>query len=718
MLMSRSEAKKELKGKLTDYVNEVTVKSGNGKYVCPICGSGTGNNGKFTGAFEVKKDSERWTCYACHGGMEKDTGDIFDLVRILEGLEDFNDQFNFLCQKYGIEVISSTSDKNKNVTLTPEHSQDDINQIRKTTKELFDECASNYIKNSQSLANKAVEYMKTRGISEATTRKFEIGFVSCTNPYNDKYRENHIVIPYGNKDNPYYALRATDKLFFGEVKYIKPKSLDLPEWAITSESLVSEPLFNPEALYADKPCFICEGQIDAISIEEMGYHAIALGGQGMDKLEKKILDKRPSMPMILALDHDKRGIENTPKLKARLEKMGLECVEGVFQWSSYPKPCKDMNELLVADKELFKADLEKNFSKAMSLTPEGKYERKSTKYLLDDFRNVSDALDTEPIPTGYDLLDEKLGGGLQGELYIIGAVSSLGKSTFVLQLADSIAKTQKRDVLIFSLEMTNFDMVSKSLSRETYLISRQKESESLARTNRELTTRTIREALTPDQKGAITEAINHYAEYAEHIFIKDFLSSKDNNENYTRQSLATIERDINEHIKMRGTIPIVIVDYLQIIKPSDSHMTQKDNMDEAVHKFLTIAHKLKTPVIAISSLNRNNYKGGVSQESFKESGGIEYTADTLLGIQWRDADSDNFSLKRAKQQAKTDGYRALQVSLLKHRFNDPDTKVTFWFYPKYNYFENVKDNKTQDYNNSGDKVDYSKMQKVGIKKEG
>ena len=44
--------------------------------------------------------------------------------------------------------------------------------------------------------------------------------------------------------------------------------------------------------------------------------------------------------------------------------------------------------------------------------------------------------------------------------------------------------------------------------------------------------------------------------------------------------------------------------------------------------------KHDTPVIAISSLNRENYKSGISMTAFKESGGIEYSSDVLIGLQF------------------------------------------------------------------------------------
>lgn len=58
-------------------------------------------------------------------------------------------------------------------------------------------------------------------------------------------------------------------------------------------------------------------------------------------------------------------------------------------------------------------------------------------------------MNTPAIPTGFKKLDENLGGGLFEGLYVVGAVSSLGKTTLVMQIADQIAQGEQ-DVLIFS----------------------------------------------------------------------------------------------------------------------------------------------------------------------------------------------------------------------------------------------------------------------------
>jgi len=80
----------------------------------------------------------------------------------------------------------------------------------------------------------------------------------------------------------------------------------------------------------------------------------------------------------------------------------------------------------------------------------------------------TDATEPELISTGFNTLDVALDGGLFEGLYVIGAISSLGKTTLAIQIADYLA-SQGRDVLYISLEMSRYEIMAKSISRHTLL---------------------------------------------------------------------------------------------------------------------------------------------------------------------------------------------------------------------------------------------------------
>ena len=109
-------------------------------------------------------------------------------------------------------------------------------------------------------------------------------------------------------------------------------------------------------------------------------------------------------------------------------------------------------------------------------------------------------------------LDKALDGGLYEGLYVLGAVSSLGKTAFCMQLADQLAK-QGRHVLIFSLEMSAFELMARSVSRETFLAdgSRRKQ---LAKTVRGVLDGRRYVKYSREERRHLEEAKRRYASYA------------------------------------------------------------------------------------------------------------------------------------------------------------------------------------------------------------
>ena len=89
----------EIKRHLIDYVHEITKKSkGHNQYICPICGSGTGNN--HTGAFTFYPENDTYYCFSC-----QDSGDIFSLYAKINHLDiktDFQQIKTELEEKYCI----------------------------------------------------------------------------------------------------------------------------------------------------------------------------------------------------------------------------------------------------------------------------------------------------------------------------------------------------------------------------------------------------------------------------------------------------------------------------------------------------------------------------------------------------------------------------------------------------------------------------------------
>ena len=102
--------------------------------------------------------------------------------------------------------------------------------------------------------------------------------------------------------------------------------------------------------------------------------------------------------------------------------------------------------------------------------------------------------------------------------------------------------------------------------------------------------------------------------------------------------------------------------------------------------FKSIASELDVPVIVISSFNRSSYQNPVAMESFKESGEIEYYADTLLGLQYKAIHGDSDNVREAIRKAMETDPRELELTILKNRNGKSNVTANFQYFPQYNDF--------------------------------
>jgi len=289
------------------------------------------------------------------------------------------------------------------------------------------------------------------------------------------------------------------------------------------------------------------------------------------------------------------------------------------------------------------------------------------------------------ITTGFENLDKLLDGGLYPGLYVVGAISSLGKTTFIMQIADSIAKSGQ-GVLIFSLEMSKFELIAKSLSRMSFIRSLEEyKSPCYAKTTRSVLLGRYRNEI--DSK-IIAEAMQDYSEWGSNIHITEGIGNI---------GVAEIKAKIEEFRKFRNKAPVVVIDYLQILAPFDLKMTDKQNVDKNILELKRLSRDFDIPILGISSFNRENYNAPVSMASFKESGAIEYSSDVLIGLQYEgwdfeEGEAETLRLKRLRrlqkdlwQKAQNLSSQDIQLKILKNR-NGIKSDLLFDFFPAFNYF--------------------------------
>ena len=637
--MNRQEATEVAKEYLESYVENITEHSAKGNrkaYVCPICGSGTGRNK--TGAFTITKDGLKWKCFACDKG-----GDTLDLIGYVEDISDYKTKIARAGELFNLDIEAPTEYQN----------QDTQSNMHTDTK-----TETNYI-DFYKQANKniqATNYPEKRGLSKAILDRFKIGYVE--NWKHPNVSENvptspRLIIPVTKTS---YLARDTRE--------------NIPDYqkAYAKAKVGSSDIFNGRAFIEDldKPIFIVEGEIDALSIMEVGGVAVGLGSTSNTRKLLEILEgKKLERPLILALDNDSRGRQAQDELAKLLQDKKIPYITAELT----TKDVKDPNEMLVKNRETFKARVEEAIK-----DDKEKYLETSTDNYIQDFLNgIADSVNTPCISTGFPMLDEALDGGLYEGLYIVGAISSLGKTTLVTQIADQVA-SKGHDVLIFSLEMARSEVMAKSISRHTIMEVLQTGGDTKnAKTVRGVTAGKRYEKYSNTEIELIENAVQTYSGYAKHIYITEGVGDL---------GVQQIRETVEKHTRYTGNTPLVIVDYLQILAPANERATDKQNTDKAVMELKRISRDFKTPVIGISSFNRDNYNNAVSMQAFKESGAIEYSSDILIGLQLKGAGDKDFDPTEAKKK----NPREIELVILKNRNGQTGAKVPFEFYPMFNYF--------------------------------
>lgn len=477
-------------------------------------------------------------------------------------------------------------------------------------------------------------YFSERGISETTAERFSLGYDSSA---------RCVVLPCAGGQ---FVRRSTE-----EKRYLNQKG-------------IPSPLFQPELLLGEGPVFLAEGVFDALSAEEMGFSCVAMNGAGNREKIAALLRQREAPGLILLVpDNDRAGDTWAQELLTE------------FPWLYRCPPIptgKDLNDLLLSGREAATAYLSAAVAAARAQQP-APYEDSSAARQIESLRQYILSQAARPrLSTGIEVLDKALDGGLYEGLYIVGAVSSLGKTAFCMQIADALAR-QGQDVLVFSLEMSAHELMARSISRETFLADATP-GKQLSKTVRGILDGRRWAGYTAREHAHLQAAMEAYGTYADHLYIRQ--GDHDT-------GLEIIAGEVERHIAQTGRVPVVLIDYLQIIAPVDVHFTDKQNTDRAVCALKKLSRAHEATILAISSFNRENYNTPATMASFKESGGIDYSADVLIGLQARGAGGRGFDLEAEKRKDP----REIEVKILKNRTAALSRPIPLRYYPAYSCFQ-------------------------------
>ncbi len=262
------------------------------------------------------------------------------------------------------------------------------------------------------------------------------------------------------------------------------------------------------------------------------------------------------------------------------------------------------------------------------------------------------------LPTGFRNLDKITTGLHPDQLVILAARPAVGKTAFVLNIAQNVGTKQKKTVAIFSLEMGAESLVDRMLAAEGMVDSHSLRTGQL--TDQDWNNVTI-------AQGALAEAP---------IYIDDTPGIK-------ITEIRARSRKLSQEVD--GGLGLIVIDYLQLITGTKPENRQQEVSDIS-RQLKILAKELKVPVIALSQLSR-----GVEQRQDKrpvlsdirESGSIEQDAD-IVAFLYR----DDYYRKEGDDAEEAVEDNTIEVILEKNRAGARGT-VKLMFQKEYNKFSSI-----------------------------
>ena len=256
------------------------------------------------------------------------------------------------------------------------------------------------------------------------------------------------------------------------------------------------------------------------------------------------------------------------------------------------------------------------------------------------------------IPTGFIDLDYKTSGFQPSDLILIAARPSMGKTAFVLNVAQHMAFKEGKTVAIFSLEMSKEQLVNRLFSLESKV-----DSQALRTGN-----------LTDEDWAKLIEGAAVVGK--SNLIIDDTPGI----------SIAELRSKCRK-FKLEHDLGIIIIDYLQLMSGGKHSESRPQEISEISRSLKAVARELNVPVVALSQLSRAveqrpDHRPMLSD--LRESGAIEQDADVVMFL-YRD---DYYNKD-------TDKKNIAEVIIAKQR-NGPIGTVELVWLPNYTKFANMK----------------------------
>ncbi|MFN0054618.1 MAG: replicative DNA helicase [Planctomycetales bacterium] len=272
--------------------------------------------------------------------------------------------------------------------------------------------------------------------------------------------------------------------------------------------------------------------------------------------------------------------------------------------------------------------------------------------LLDTFDRINERLQLQGaisgLSSGFRDLDAKTNGFQPSELIILAARPSMGKTAFVLNLAEAAADRCQAGVVIFSLEQSKLELA------ERFLCIRGRMDMHKLRKGE----------LNEDERDLLLRVSSELSEMP--VFIDD----------QPGRSMSQIAA-ICRRLKRKSNVRLVVIDYLQLIEPEDKRAPREQQIAQITRRLKFLAKELQIPVIALAQLNRGvelREDKRPKLADLRESGAIEQDADIVM------------FLHRPEMYDPEDRPGEAEVIVAKHR-NGPTGLIRLGFKKQFMQFE-------------------------------
>jgi len=209
--------------------------------------------------------------------------------------------------------------------------------------------------------------------------------------------------------------------------------------------------------------------------------------------------------------------------------------------------------------------------------------------------------------TGFTDFDTMTGGLHNGELIILAARPSMGKTALAMNISENVALQNQQPALFVSLEMSGIELADRMLCSLSRVSGHKLRSGTLGH---------------EDQARLIQKA-NEISKSP--LFVDDSPSR-------TVSEIAAAARRIQRRL---GGLSLIVVDYLQLIEPDNSRDPRQEQVAKIARRLKGLAREMKVPLLCLSQLNRQAEEGKDHRprlSHLRESGAIEQDADVVMFV--------------------------------------------------------------------------------------